>query len=203
MSKKRKEPQRQQIDGACARVLALQPRVFDRDAIKALVGDRVVASMPLVGKEFGVSAITIRQGWKANGMPGGDGKYRLVDILIWRLEHNKKNEKYTKSRTEGSSRMKEIELERAEVALASAKASYEESGGQLVAREQVKAEVSAMLSVFSKTLLDIPRSLAPLLPEKFVSTIVPESEKLIRHALRALSEKAHQTYLKEGDENEL
>jgi len=203
MKPKRKEPKQTQLDGSCARVLALRPQVFDRVSIKALVGDRVVASMPLVGQEFGVSAITIRQGWKANGMPGGDGKYRLVDILIWRMEHNKKNEKYTKSRSEGSSRLKEIELERAEVALAAAKSNYEESGGQLVARDQVKSEVSAMLAVFSKTLLDIPRSLTPLLPEKFVSAVIPELEKLIRHALKALSEKSHQTYLKEGKNDEL
>lgn len=181
-------------------LLAVKPRVLTRAMVLELIGgNRVVKSMPQVATEFGVSAATIRQSWKANGMPGVNGSYDLAEILLWRWEYERANESKLAPVTGDNLEKSRLENEKLRWQVAKLESQYQEKEGLLVAREEVRAEVYAMLAVFSKHLLEVPRALYPLLPQKIASTIVAEVEKLIRHALGALSEKCYRSYMKEGD----
>src|SRR5690606_1550714 len=55
-----------------------------------LVGDRIVATQNEVAYEFGISPNTVKQSWRSAGMPGENGRYRLAEIVKWRLEHEAK-----------------------------------------------------------------------------------------------------------------
>jgi transposase-like protein len=69
-------------------ILALRPANVDRDALEQLVGNATVGTLAEVAREFGVVPSSVKGGWRAAGMPGTNGNYRLIDILLWRLERD-------------------------------------------------------------------------------------------------------------------
>lgn len=172
----------------CAILVAMRPSSFDRKQIVSLIGgDRSVSSMPMVAKEFGLSSATIKQSWKANGMPGGDGSYPLADIVMWKLQHDRDNEKHTRSANSTTELIRQIELDdkRFEFEQKQQKAMLEAGKVMLVA--EVQADLYALITMVREMLLTVPRSMAPMLPTGIADETLTELTKQLRHCLTALA----------------
>lgn len=76
----------------CQALLKLRPQNIDAEAIREIVGDESVRSITEVAEVFGLAGTSVRQGWRSSGMPGERFRYRLADIVLWRLERDAKTE---------------------------------------------------------------------------------------------------------------
>lgn len=170
------------IKGICKSLIDLSPQKPDPESIRALVGDYTFKTLPEVAAAFGVSANTVGQSWRQNGLPGQQGNYPAVDVLLWRLERNlAEQERYNLTGDEIAKRLKQIELNEAELALASQIRKDELERGLSVPVEAGRQQVARVLAVLRQTFSNIPRQLQVAYGEACAS----EADKMIRNALQA------------------
>ncbi len=179
---------KQAYKGVCESLVKLSKGEFDAESIRLILGDRTVLTLPDVGESFGVRPSTVRQSWRQAGMPGSRGSYSLSEILLWVLERNIQNEKHIQSTKKPKDRMSEIELEKAELDLQARRDSFLKNRGEVVPVFQVRAEMSAVLTLMKRTLLEIPRTIMPLLPLDQSDEIGQHIKREIEKALTFLSD---------------
>lgn len=190
ISKARKEKnQPDHRGGLCAVILAMEPQQLPtrEQLVELLGGDRSVASMPMVAKEFGFSAHTVKQSWKTSGMPGGEGNYPLADILLWKLHHDRQNEKFTRANNSITDEIRRIELADKLFDHEQKKIKALQATGEALAVAEVQAELFALITMVKEMFLNVPRSIAPMLPANIVDETTTELTKQIRNCLAALS----------------
>lgn len=185
MAKKEKNTT-QQPAKPCGGLMALMRGEITRENVVSVVGDRSVSSMPQVAAEFGLRSTSIKT-WKANGMPGSEGSYPLADIVLWRIQYERENEKYTRPANSQTDRLRELDVKKKEIEIKELENSYLAKQGQMIPVQQAQAELYAHIALVKEGLLGVPRALAPMLPTRLAPDVVAECEKLIRHQLTALA----------------
>src|SRR3972149_5662724 len=89
--------ERSQLDpkDACRLIVGLVPSTIDEQLSREVLGSVLLTSMSDVAQAFGVSAATVRNTWRRDGMPGTakrgtikENKFPLADVLIWWLRRN-------------------------------------------------------------------------------------------------------------------
>lgn len=170
----------------CGSLLALMRGEVTRESVVAIVGDRSVSSMPQVAAEFGLRSTSIKT-WKANGMPGCEGSYPLADIVLWRIQYERDNEKHTRPANAHTDRLRELDIEKREIENQQLKDQFLARQGQMIPLQQAQAELYANIAIAKEALLGVPRALSPMLPSKLAPSVTAECEKLIRHALGSLA----------------
>ena len=108
-----------------------------------------------VAAAFGVSVRTV-QHWQREGMPvTPNGYYNLSKIKVWRFERNQKDDVIL-NREALDARLKEIRIKREE-------AKLKKELGELIAKNDVQKVMDQLITVFKRSFLSLPRSLAPQL----------------------------------------
>lgn len=175
-------------------MLSLEPRLVDRAAVKAIVGDGVASNYSELAAAFGVQESTIRQGWALQGMPGrGDRRYPIAEIAAWRLEHLLAIE----AKQRGVQELTDVELKRrtdeAEARKLEAQAhrlefENERERGDWVRQSDVVTMVNTILAVLAQRMNDFPHKIAPSLPEGTAKQVVPFVQGEIVKLLKWVSE---------------
>ncbi len=108
-----------------------------------------------VAAAFGVTARTV-QHWHRDGMPvTSNGYYNLSKIKAWRFERNQRDDVIL-NREALDTRLKEIRIKREE-------AKLRKELGELIAKYDVEKVMNQLITVFKRSFLSLPRSLAPQL----------------------------------------
>jgi len=187
-----RKPKKSTVDPCTALMKLCGGRVelpIDRKLVAAVVGDRVVKTLPEVGRAFGREASTIRQIWRQGGMPGTTGKWNLVDIACWRLERDAKEAGRQKSTVSPKNeRLAEIDLRIAELSLAKREREELEAQGRSVDLLWVRSNISVLIVSMREHMLGIPRLLHTFIPQKQRGKVSAEIDRLVRLMLTQASE---------------
>lgn len=152
------------------------------------------AKLAQVAEVYGVSEKTIKQ-WRNEGMPGSPQKWPVAEIVQWRRARDLRNAENRKTGKEMEPRenplsalqqqklMAEIEVERERRTKLSRENA--EAEGQLLAVDLVRRDIAAWAVWLRTQLLQIPASLAPIVPEEIRSSVRRSVEHKIRLALDA------------------
>lgn len=179
--------------GLAGKLLRLKPGRLDEPTIRSIVGDGVAATHAELGREFGLATNTIKQSWAPAGMPGEQGSYPLVEILLWRLEYESSLERGRSQYAELADReleRKHKEAEARKVELQADRLDREEqvAMGNLVPREDVVRALRALASTFAERMVMIPDQVAPTLPTEVVTEVTEQMRSQIARQLKAFSE---------------
>lgn len=179
--------------GTAGLLLRLKPGRLDERAIRSLVGDVIAKTHAAVGREFGLSANTIKQSWAPQGMPGEQGNYPIAEILIWRLDYEAKvdrgrsqyadlaDQQLDRKQREAEARKLELQADRLE-------REEQEAMGNLIPRGDVVRTLRALASTFAERMNMIPDKIAPTLPTELVTEVTEQIRTEIQRHLKAFSE---------------
>lgn len=183
-----------EIDAAIAgKLLRLKPSRVDEDAIRSIVGLRVVDTLDAVAADFELSPNTIKQSWRSAGMPGESRRYDIAEILLWRLKYEASVDRGRSQYADLADReldRKQKEAEARKIELQADRLEREEQTamGNLVNRHDVVQAWSAMFAETSERLMAIPDDFAPELPVEQVTQVTERCRSKVSQILVRLSE---------------
>ena len=141
--------------------------------------DGIVRTAREVAKFFHVSARTVDY-WIRDGLPRTEQGYFNLDIVrIWRMDRDRKKEK-TKDPNDPEVRFRSARARLAEIELA-------KRMGDLLPREEVESEWLNIIITLKKSLLGLPKRLAPQLVGLDAKLIQSALSKHIRELLENLT----------------
>ncbi len=116
-----------------------------------------VETIDQVAAVFGVTGRTVHY-WQRDGMPvNPNGRFDVNKIQEWRLSRGQQNKTEILLNMEAlDARLKEIRIKREE-------AKLKKELGELIAKNDVQKVMDQLITVFKRSFLSLPRSLAPQL----------------------------------------
>jgi hypothetical protein len=173
-----------------------KPRVSDQVATRD-DADRVqrpdpsgtVRTLREVAAAFNTSYQTVRQSWRANRMPGVNGKWDLAEIAIWkrsRLRDPAQKGPADDTRAIQRSRL-EIELRCRQEDLAAKARENQRAQGDMVSRDDVNREVGEIFANIRHQLQRLPAILQPFFPVDQQIELAQETRNQINNILRTLA----------------
>lgn len=184
-------------------LVKLKPAIIDEPSIRAVLGDRCCRTLPEVAREFGVAHNTVRQSWRPEGMPGEPGRWRLADIVLWRLRYERsldeKRQSFTK--IEGSDverRKAEAELRKVELDVERKEREELDAAGKLIDRKAAATGFKTAAAVLAERLMKLPSKWEPGLPVEIALEQTEMARRDIRRELVGFSETLARDVLKEG-----
>lgn len=186
--------------GQCGAILWLSPSRPDAAVIRKLVGKRNLRTLDGVAAEFGVSPNTVKQSWRSAGMPGGRAKYSAAAILLWRIEHEERNNATRRPTVDPEilveqERLKlrklQLEAERLE-RLAAAEA------GDVISREVALASLRTFAAALSEHILSVPDQLAASFPVDVADQLTADLRHALERKLVAFSEQGARKVAQQG-----
>lgn len=185
-----------QIDplAVCRLIVKIAPSDLGELEIRAIFADVVLKSMSEVAQAFNVSAATVRNTWRRDGMPGTakrgtmkENRFPLADVLLWWLKRHVEVSR-ARGADQYTDRLRLAEVTRAEAAAKREVRRLQADEGRHVEIEIVRSEWAEALTTLRDGILEIPRHVKPMLPAKVADQTVAEMDRLIRLKLTRLSE---------------
>lgn len=186
-----------------ALLLELRPAVRDRKLLVALAGgDKVVGTHAQVGAHFDLSGNTIKQSWAPQGMPTtDDGRYSLIDVLIWRLGYlDERESRRTYAGLSGDQlkrQLAEEELRKLQLQADRLQREEQQAMGNLIDRNDAVSGLRAYSAALAEHLESLPDQVAPMLPIETASEIVEEMRGGIRRYLEQFRNKSARAIMQE------
>jgi phage terminase Nu1 subunit (DNA packaging protein) len=186
----------------CRLIVKLAPSDVDEAELRAIFGGVVLKSMSEVAQAFNVSAATVRNTWRRDGMPGTakrgttkENKFPLADVLLWWLKRHVDVSK-ARGADQYTDRLRLAEVTRAEATAKREVRRLQAEEGRHVEIDIVRSEWAEALTTLRDGILEIPRHVKPMLPAKVADQTVAEMDRLIRHKLTRLSEQPVTDFVK-------
>lgn len=185
-----------ELDGrtAIALIWKMRPSVVDEDELRRLFSGLAAVSLSDVAQVFGVSAATVRNTWRRDGMPviesrrGVGCKVSLVEVLIWLLKRELKNEAARRI-DEDTKRKRFAEADSAEIDRDLRRIRLEREEGEFVSVAITRSEFGSALSLVRDDVMSWPEQVLPLLPPKQAAEIVENLETHLGKSLNALADR--------------
>jgi phage terminase Nu1 subunit (DNA packaging protein) len=204
-----------QLDvGAVVRVLVQLSSPEDESLIRQALGDVVVEGIPALAAIFDLSDATIRNGWARQGLPRhtvrGRGKrttFRLADVLMWYLHREAaagkgRRRQLTNGHADAArEELSAIEVESARLGLALRRAKVAELTGDLLSVSVCRSEIATVFTLLRDDILQIPRHIKPMLPNKLADRVTTEIDRLIRIDLTRISDQSQEQIIERVKEN--
>lgn len=181
------------LAAVCSGVLKLDPHTVDVEALRAMLGDASVKSLPALSKVLGVPHNTLKSSWSPAGMPGRAGCYVLWEVLAWWIDRNRRNGQRSALSDPLKARLQEVELQQSELELRKAERSERVALGELIDRASAMIACRQLVAICQEQLLAVPRDFAIRLPMETASELQADLERRLHRVL---------TYLAEGLERE-
>lgn len=200
-TKQRTKPLKAAI-GLCGVILRAGVRIINEPDLRAVVGTKICRTLSEVAREFGVSHNTIKTSWRPEGMPGKQGRYPLLEILLWRLRYLAELEGRKATTSELSNAQLEREQHEEElrkIRLQNDKLEREEQVaiGKLIPRDAATTVFNAAVNTAVERVLKVPATFEPRLPKNIAAEFVADQERSIRREFTALSEALARNVLRE------
>lgn len=178
-----------QVTAFCRTILKLAPQKPDIEALRELFCDFAWPTLSAVAKSFGVSANTVNQSWRNNGLPGKPGEWPAVEIVVWLIERNRREAARDDAAPDPHrQRVREIELARSELELRRLVREEDASEGVTINRVEAVAALGSLLSRGGEWLGEIAGEVEPMLPSTCAKEISSHIQRSIADVLQRLSE---------------
>lgn len=147
---------------------------------------RVVGTLGEVAAVLGVELGTVRD-WRtgANPMPGDEGRYDLVEVLLWRCDRLKANAGNVKS-----PEVRELELRQLAADVGMRELKTRKARGELVSRMVAKAATAGILNDVRVQLEAIPELIGACVPPEMRDMVVRECRQQVELICQHMSNKA-------------
>lgn len=152
-----------------------------------------VGTLKEVAKAFGVSYDTVKKEWRAAGMPGKPGDYRLDEIRRWKVARSRDQSieaedelteallKLKARKLAAEVRVKEADAEKRELANREAK-------GELIDKRAEQQLFSQLILAARARLLTIPETLMPRFPRAQRTELAEEVRRQIELVLTEMAD---------------
>lgn len=168
-------------------ILAASQSRLDPSKLRSIVGAVTVRTLDQVAAAFDVSPNTVKQSWRSAGMPGSPGRWPLLAILEWRIEHEAKNAKRFSGtaddrQAEADARKTELQVEKLELEMA-------ETAGRLIDREVAGTAFRSILSELAEASATIGEEMETEFPIEIAQEKVETIKRMFNRILTAAAEK--------------